>query len=51
MKENLTAKASIGIVTSHSEVWEALTDLKLVKQYLFGTEVTSGWKGDPITWE
>ncbi len=39
------------INASSSRVWEALTDPKLIKQYLFGTEVSTDWKvGSPITY-
>jgi uncharacterized protein YndB with AHSA1/START domain len=32
-----------------SKVWEALTRPELIKQYLFGTEVTTDWQvGSPI---
>ena len=52
MKENLTANASISLDATPSKVWEALTNPKLIKQYMFGTEVTSDWKeGNPITWK
>lgn len=52
MKENLTANASISLDATSSRVWEALTNPKLIKQYMFGTEVTSDWKeGNPITWK
>lgn len=52
MKENLTAKASITIAAAPSIVWEALTNPKLIKQYMFGTDVTSDWnEGNSITWQ
>jgi len=52
MKENLTATASISTDAAPSKVWGAITNPKLVKEYLFGTKVTSDWKeGNPITWE
>ena len=52
MKENLTANASISLDATPSKVWEALTNPKLIKQYMFGTDVTSDWKeGNPITWK
>ncbi|MEP7196513.1 MAG: SRPBCC family protein [Saprospiraceae bacterium] len=52
MKENLTASASISLDATPSKVWEALTNPKLIKQYMFGTEVTTDWKeGNPITWK
>jgi len=51
MSENNTAKASIVINAPASKVWEALTDPKLIKQYLFGTETKSDWKkGSSITY-
>lgn len=35
-----------------SAVWKALTDPEMIKQYLFGTQVTTDWKvGSPITYE
>ena len=52
MKENLTANASISLDATSSKVWEALTNPKRIKQYMFGTDVTSDWKeGNPITWK
>ena len=52
MKENLTTHISISLDAIPSKVWEALTDPKLIKKYMFGTEVTSAWKeGTPITWK
>ena len=52
MKKNLTAKASITINASSSKVWDASQIQNLVKQYMFGTNVTSDWKeGSAINWE
>jgi uncharacterized protein YndB with AHSA1/START domain len=52
MKENLTANASVSVDATPSKVWKALTNPKLIKQYMFGTEVNSDWKeGNPITWK
>ena len=35
-----------------SKVWEALTKPELIKQYLFGTEVTTDWQvGSPIRYK
>ncbi len=49
MNENRIAKASILINAPASKVWDALTQPELIKQYLFGTEVTTDWKvGSPI---
>jgi uncharacterized protein YndB with AHSA1/START domain len=52
MKNTFTAKAATTINASASDVWAALTKPKLIKQYLFDTEVTSDWKvGNPITYK
>lgn len=52
MNEKYAAKASMTINAPTLRVWEALTQPDLIKQYLFGTQVTSDWKvGSPITYE
>ncbi len=52
MNEKYVAKAAITINAPASSVWEALTKPDLIKQYLFGTQVTTDWKvGSPITYE
>ena len=52
MNENFIAKATIDVNASRSEVWDALIDPKAVKQYMFGTEVSTDWReGSPIIWE
>ena len=52
MKNTYTAKATIKINAPTSKVWEALTKPELIKQYLFGTDVTTDWKvGSPITYK
>ncbi len=39
------AHAEVNINTESHKVWEALTDPKMVKQYLFGTDMTvSSWQ-------
>ncbi len=49
MKNELTLRKSFNINASSSKVWDALTKPELVKQYFFGTEVSSDWKkGSPI---
>ena len=49
MDNKLIATATTTINASASRVWEALTNPKLIKQYLFGAEVISDWKeGSPI---
>ena len=52
MNENYLAKVTIDIDAPKSRVWEALINPKLIKQYLFGTEVTTDWQvGSPITYK
>lgn len=44
------ATSSISINAPVEEVWDALINPRIVKQYFFGTTVASTWKvGDPIT--
>jgi len=51
MSTGKTAKASIQIKAPVSEVWQALTDPAIIRQYFFGTEVSSDWQqGSPITY-
>lgn len=51
MNETPTATASIYIDAPSSRVWDALTQPRLIKEYLFGTEVTTDWRvGSPITY-
>jgi uncharacterized protein YndB with AHSA1/START domain len=51
MDEKFIARASLIINAPSSKVWEALTDPDLIKQYLFGTDVTTDWQvGSPITY-
>jgi len=52
MNKTLIAKATITINAPTSRVWDALTKPQLIKQYLFGTEVTTDWRvGSPITYK
>ena len=52
MNKTLTAKATTTVNAPPSRVWEALTKPDLIKQYLFGTEVTTDWQvGSPITYK
>ncbi len=45
------ATVTITIDAPAARVWEALTRPELIKQYLFGTEVTTDWRvGSPITY-
>lgn len=51
MNRGLIAKVSITIHAPTDKVWDALTKPELIKQYLFGTEVSTDWKvGSPITY-
>jgi len=52
MNKPFIAKAAITINVPTSKVWDALTNPLLIKQYLFGTEVTTDWQvGSPITYK
>jgi uncharacterized protein YndB with AHSA1/START domain len=52
MDHTIKAEATITIDAPKSKVWEALTQPQLIKQYLFGTEVTTDWQvGSPITYK
>ena len=45
------ATAEIQIDARLAEVWDALVDPKLIKKYMFGTEVDTDWTpGSPIVW-
>ncbi len=51
MTSTHTATARITIAASPARIWDALTNPKLIKLYLFGTEAKSDWKvGSPITY-
>ena len=52
MNNKFTAKATTTINAPASKVWDALTKPELIKEYLFGTEVTTDWQvGSPITYK
>ena len=52
MSKTFVAKATVTINAPTSRVWDALTKPELIKQYLFGTEVTTDWRvGSPITYQ
>ena len=45
------ARASTVVGATPEQVWRALTDPAIVKEYFFGTTVTSDWRvGSPITY-
>jgi uncharacterized protein YndB with AHSA1/START domain len=51
MTEKPVAKASVLINAPAARVWDALTNPELIRQYLFGTQVTTNWQvGSPITY-
>ena len=51
MPENLIASASVIVAAGPKRVWEALTDPAQIKQYMFGSDVTSDWRvGSTITY-
>jgi uncharacterized protein YndB with AHSA1/START domain len=48
----LVAEAEVRIDAPRSNVWSALVSRDALKEFMFGSDVTSGWQvGDPITWE
>ena len=52
MDNQLIAKAAININAPLSKVWDALINPKLIKKYMFGTDVISDWKeGSKIIWQ
>ena len=52
MAENLTATASATINAPKSEVWDALVTPEAIKEYMFGTDVSSEWReGSGIVWK
>ncbi len=45
-----TAEASVVVDAPRERVWDALTDPELIREYFFGTTVSTDWKvGNPIT--
>ena len=52
MNNTYISKASTIINTSTSKIWDALTKPRIIKQYMFGTEVITDWQvGSPITYK
>jgi len=46
----MTSKTTITFKAPIAEVWKGLTDPAIVKEYFFGTNLSSDWKvGGPIT--
>ena len=44
MNDSFVSTAAITIQASPAEVWEALTNPDLIKQYMFDTEVETDWQ-------
>ena len=52
MSKGFIAKASIIIESTVVQVWDALTNPAVIRQYMFGTNVVSDWEeGSPIVWK
>src|SRR4051794_35289085 len=52
MSNTAIAKATATINAPASKVWDALTKPEQIKQYMFGTQITTDWKvGSPITYK
>lgn len=52
MARKLIAKAATTIDAPAERVWDALVDPAAIRQYMFGTNVTSNWsEGSPIVWK
>ena len=52
MATDHVAKVSATVNAPAAKVWEALVNPSVIKQYMFGTNVTSSFKeGAPITWK
>ncbi len=50
MKSNIKGQVKTKINASLAEVWDALTNPEIIKQYFFGTDTKTDWKvGNPIT--
>jgi uncharacterized protein YndB with AHSA1/START domain len=49
--ENVSLKTTIDINAPATEVWDALTNPAIIKQYFFGTDLKTDWKkGSPVIW-
>jgi uncharacterized protein YndB with AHSA1/START domain len=49
--EGPIARASVVVDATPEQAWRALTDPALVKEYFFGTTVTTDWRvGSPVTY-
>lgn len=51
MHASFIAEVRVTINAPIADVWQALTDPELVKEYMHGTRMETDWKvGSPITW-
>ncbi len=46
MKNDLSVRKTVKINVNASKVWDAITNPKMIKKYLFGTQVITSWKID-----
>ena len=52
MAKGFEAIKTVTIDAPRDQVWNALTDPKMVMQYMHGTNMSTDWKeGSPITWK
>ena len=52
MSKDRIAKATTTVDAPVTKVWDAFVNPRIIKQYMFGTDVASDWKkGSPITWK
>ena len=52
MNGTFIAKAHITISAPIANVWDALVNPEMIRQYMFGTNAVSDWKeGSPIVWQ
>jgi uncharacterized protein YndB with AHSA1/START domain len=52
MKNTFIAQTHITISTPIANLWDALVNPEMIRQYMFGTKVVSDWKeGSPIVWK
>lgn len=52
MNQGLIAKASIEVNEPIDKVWDSLTNPKIIKKYMFGTNLISDWEeGSSIVWK
>lgn len=51
MAGNYVAASNVSIDAPPARVWQVITDPAAVKEFMFGTELLTGWDvGGPIVW-